>query len=417
MRQYSLFLLISIFSCRIVAQSVGINTNAPDPSAILEVQGTNGGFLGPRLTTIQRNAITTPAEGLQIYNLTDHCMQYYNGTSWVGVGCCTPQAVAPSSVSATVSGVTATISFSGGAGTTYTVTSSPGGFTASGASSPITINGLASSTSYTFTVVAISACGTSSPSAPSNSITTAAYQPGSQTFAFTGSPATFVVPSSVTSLTVEAWGASGGRNGPNSANGGLGAYAKSTYTVVPGESITIRVGGQGANGVGSIAGGGGGGGSFVSKTSGNVLLVVAGGGGGASYTGGAHGGNGTSTQTSGAGGYSTVSGGGGGMSDNGGGGGTGAGGGGWNSAGTTNSYATGGAAAGGAGGNGGYSNPGGFGGGGGSFHGGGGGGGYSGGSGGSYTIGGGGGASYTNGTNSVMTQGVQNGSGQVILTW
>jgi hypothetical protein len=412
MRLYPIFFLAGLYISGVYAQSVGINTTSPDPSAILDVQGVNGGFLGPRLTTLQRNAITNPAEGLQIYNLTDHCMQYYNGTTWVGVGCCTPQAIAPSSVTATVSGVTATISFSGGAGTSYTVTSSPGGFTASGASSPLTISGLASTTSYTFTVVSSSACGTSSPSAPSNSVTTASYLPGTQTFAFTGSPATFVVPSSVTSITVEAWGASGGRNGPNSANGGLGAYAKSTYTVVPGESLTIRVGGQGANGVGSIAGG-----SFVSRTSGNVLLVVAGGGGGASYTGGATGGNGTTTQSSGAGGYSSVSGGGGGLSDNGGGGGTGAGGGGWNNAGTSNNWATGGAAGGGNGGNGGYSNPGGFGGGGGSYHGGGGGGGYSGGSGGSYSIGGGGGASFTNGSNSVMTSGVQSGNGQIILTW
>lgn len=55
--------------------------------------------------------------------------------------------------------------------TSYTVTSSPGGFTASGASSPITVTGLASSTSYTFTVTATNAVGTSAASSASNSIT------------------------------------------------------------------------------------------------------------------------------------------------------------------------------------------------------------------------------------------------------
>lgn len=55
--------------------------------------------------------------------------------------------------------------------TSYTVTSSPGGFTASGASSPLTVTGLASNTSYTFTVTATNAAGTSATSSASNSIT------------------------------------------------------------------------------------------------------------------------------------------------------------------------------------------------------------------------------------------------------
>jgi hypothetical protein len=55
--------------------------------------------------------------------------------------------------------------------TGYTVTSSPGGFTGTGASSPITVTGLQSSTSYTFTVTATNSVGTSAPSSASNSIT------------------------------------------------------------------------------------------------------------------------------------------------------------------------------------------------------------------------------------------------------
>jgi hypothetical protein len=55
--------------------------------------------------------------------------------------------------------------------TSYTVTSSPGGFTGTGASSPITVTGLQSSTSYTFTVTATNARGTGPASAASNSIT------------------------------------------------------------------------------------------------------------------------------------------------------------------------------------------------------------------------------------------------------
>jgi hypothetical protein len=54
--------------------------------------------------------------------------------------------------------------------TAYTITSSPGGLTATGTSSPISINGLTNGTSYTFTIVATNAVGTSASSASSSSV-------------------------------------------------------------------------------------------------------------------------------------------------------------------------------------------------------------------------------------------------------
>jgi hypothetical protein len=55
--------------------------------------------------------------------------------------------------------------------TSYTVTSSPGGLTGTGASSPITVSGLTEGTPYTFTVQATNASGTGPASAASNSVT------------------------------------------------------------------------------------------------------------------------------------------------------------------------------------------------------------------------------------------------------
>ena len=59
----------------------------------------------------------------------------------------------------------------------YTVTSSPGGVTATGTSSPIRVGGLTNGTSYTFTVTATNSIGTSAASAASNSVTPLATLP------------------------------------------------------------------------------------------------------------------------------------------------------------------------------------------------------------------------------------------------
>lgn len=86
----------------------------------------------------------------------------------------------PTAVTAAVGNAEATISFmppsnNGGAPiTSYTVTASPDGFTASGSSSPITVTGLTVGTVYTFTIVATNNVGDSNPSTASNSITAVA---------------------------------------------------------------------------------------------------------------------------------------------------------------------------------------------------------------------------------------------------
>ncbi|WP_428295675.1 hypothetical protein [Hyphomicrobium sp.] len=60
--------------------------SAPETSAALEVESTTKGFLPPRMTRTQRDAIVGPASGLLIFNTSDSQLQYYTGTAWIAVG-------------------------------------------------------------------------------------------------------------------------------------------------------------------------------------------------------------------------------------------------------------------------------------------------------------------------------------------
>ena len=62
---------------------IGVGTATPNASALLDLSSTEQGFLPPRMTTTQRDAITSPAEGLVIHNTTDHEFQIWNGTAWL----------------------------------------------------------------------------------------------------------------------------------------------------------------------------------------------------------------------------------------------------------------------------------------------------------------------------------------------
>ena len=82
-------LLMTATSFVTFSQRVGINDDGsnPDNSAILDVKSTVKGLLTPRMSKIQRDAITTPATGLLIYQ-TDNtpAYYYYNGSSWTILG-------------------------------------------------------------------------------------------------------------------------------------------------------------------------------------------------------------------------------------------------------------------------------------------------------------------------------------------
>jgi hypothetical protein len=202
---------------------------------------------------------------------------------------------APTIGTATAGNTSATVAYTagatGGKSVTYTATSSPGGFTGTGAS-PITVSGLTNGTAYTFTVTATNANGTSTASAASNSITPS-------------------VPDITSQYLIVAGGGGGGRGTTTSAAGGGGAGGvlyNSSYTFTKNSSYTVTIGAGGARtagfGVGNVgndssissvataSGGGYGAGSIAIPNGG-----PGGSGGGGQATGAAYpGGAGTSGQ-------------------------------------------------------------------------------------------------------------------------
>jgi uncharacterized protein (TIGR02145 family) len=62
---------------------VGIGTNNPDPSSVLDVFSNEKGILIPRLSNQQRDSIVNPATGLTIYNTSSGCINYYISNGWM----------------------------------------------------------------------------------------------------------------------------------------------------------------------------------------------------------------------------------------------------------------------------------------------------------------------------------------------
>lgn len=215
-----------LFVTTLATAQYGIGTTSPSPSAQLELNSTTKGFLMPRMTTLQRDGITSPATGLMVYNLSSNKLNYFNGTIWLEItGPAAPVSSvpgAPTTVLATVGNATASVAFTaptndGGVPiTNYIVTSTPGNFTGQGTASPITVTGLSNGTAYTFTVVAVNSLGSSVASAPSNA----------------ASPST--VPNAPTSVVATAGDASSSVSFSAPANNGGAAITSYTVTSSPG---------------------------------------------------------------------------------------------------------------------------------------------------------------------------------------
>ena len=82
---YLLFSILLMLGSLNVSAQIGIGTTTPAPSAALEVTSStnNKGVLIPRITATQKDAISSPAQGLLIYQTTAPIgFYYYIGTAW-----------------------------------------------------------------------------------------------------------------------------------------------------------------------------------------------------------------------------------------------------------------------------------------------------------------------------------------------
>lgn len=84
MKNFIICLLFTVpcFTNTAHAQNMAINTDGstPDASAMVDITSTSKGFLAPRMTTAQQNAISLPAKGLLIFNTTDNTFKVNTGT-------------------------------------------------------------------------------------------------------------------------------------------------------------------------------------------------------------------------------------------------------------------------------------------------------------------------------------------------
>ena len=88
MKKITISYMILFFTTSLMAQGVGVNSSGanPDASAILDVSSTTKGLLTPRMTQAQRDAISSPATGLLIYQTNNTAGYYYfNASSWTAL--------------------------------------------------------------------------------------------------------------------------------------------------------------------------------------------------------------------------------------------------------------------------------------------------------------------------------------------
>ena len=250
------------------------------------------------MTSSQRDSITNPAAGLQIFNLTSECLEIYLGNRWASIICrCNASPNSGFTVSPTTPSIgnpatlTANLQVA-----SHSWTIQGANPNVSSAASPTITWSSAGSYLVTHTIDSAGCVSTTT-----DTVTVTNCPSGIDTFFYTGSMQTFVVPPCVSSVTIQVWGAQGGSstyNGSSFYDGGLGGYSTGNLSVTGGQTLYVAVGRKGApfnnpsagwnggacagNNINGYGGGGGDGSDVrVGGQTWNDRVIVAGGGGGA----------------------------------------------------------------------------------------------------------------------------------------
>lgn len=81
-----IYIVLNLLTAYPVLAQVGIGTQTPDNSAILELFSTEKGLLIPRMNSTQRLAIANPANGLLVYDENLSKLYFFDGTDWNELG-------------------------------------------------------------------------------------------------------------------------------------------------------------------------------------------------------------------------------------------------------------------------------------------------------------------------------------------
>jgi hypothetical protein len=76
-----LLLLFFLLFTFISNAQIGIGTVTPNASSVLDITSTTQGLLPPRMTSAERTAIASPADGLMVYDTTLKSLYHYNSSS------------------------------------------------------------------------------------------------------------------------------------------------------------------------------------------------------------------------------------------------------------------------------------------------------------------------------------------------
>jgi len=112
---FFILLPLSCIKCFSQNNNVGIGTVTPNASAMLDIVAANKGILVPRLTTAQMNLISSPANGLLVYNTDSSCFFYYKLSAWLSL--CNAGGIGPAGATG-ATGITGATGPTGASGTT-----------------------------------------------------------------------------------------------------------------------------------------------------------------------------------------------------------------------------------------------------------------------------------------------------------